>query len=337
MLIAADPAGAPAYTANAAAYRQRGCARSTRAIAACMRSIPAARRRLVTDHDALGYYADRYGDRGRRHRDPGAVDAGAGLGRRGRAPRAHDPLARACGRSSPSARRARSSRARSPATRARRSAPRCTPTRSARRGSPGATYLGSLRFNTRALAAGFGAARGRALSAVGVPGLQERQRIDRRAAGVPARARSTARSAGGSRCASPVSPTLPIGWPVSTRAPFASGDGLAQVHVDVVDVGALAVDDDVVAGRALGAVELHDAAARGDQRRAAAREDVVALVRVAVALRRRTPPARSRRCGARARGRCGRRGRSRRSPAPRAPGRRRRRRRRRRPSKTRNS
>src|SRR5918997_73891 len=31
-----------------------------RAIAACLGAIPAAQRRLVTDHDALGYYADRY-------------------------------------------------------------------------------------------------------------------------------------------------------------------------------------------------------------------------------------------------------------------------------------
>ena len=57
------------------------------------------------------------------------------------------------------------------------------------------------------------------------------------------------------------------------------------MHVDVVDVGALAVDDDVVAGRALEAVELHDAAARREHRRAAAREDVMALVDVAPALR----------------------------------------------------
>ena len=92
-------------------------------------------------------------------------------------------------------------------------------------GSPGATYIGSLRFNTRALAAGFGAAASPALSAVGVPGLQERQRID------GARRRCTSPGAlHSSKCrwqprASPVSPTLPIGWPVSTRAPFASGDG----------------------------------------------------------------------------------------------------------------
>jgi len=59
-LIAADPGGRAAYTANAAAYRAR-LRGLDRAIAACMRAIPARERRLVTDHDALGYYADRYG------------------------------------------------------------------------------------------------------------------------------------------------------------------------------------------------------------------------------------------------------------------------------------
>ena len=56
------------------------------------------------------------------------------------------------------------------------------------------------------------------------------------------------------------------------------------MHVGVVDVGALAVDDEVVAGRALEPVELHDPAAGGDERRSAGREHVLALVRVAVAL-----------------------------------------------------
>jgi ABC-type Zn uptake system ZnuABC Zn-binding protein ZnuA len=58
-LIAADPGGRAAYTANAGAYLGRLRALD-RAIAACMKAIPAAKRRLVTDHDALGYYADRY-------------------------------------------------------------------------------------------------------------------------------------------------------------------------------------------------------------------------------------------------------------------------------------
>ncbi|MEY2515800.1 MAG: hypothetical protein QOJ89_3158, partial [bacterium] len=59
-LIAADPGGRTAYTAAAERYTSRLRALDG-AIAACMSRIPARRRRLVTDHDALGYYADRYG------------------------------------------------------------------------------------------------------------------------------------------------------------------------------------------------------------------------------------------------------------------------------------
>jgi ABC-type Zn uptake system ZnuABC Zn-binding protein ZnuA len=59
-LIAADGGGRAAYTANAAGYVAR-LRTLDRSIAACMRAIAPARRRLVTDHDALGYYAARYG------------------------------------------------------------------------------------------------------------------------------------------------------------------------------------------------------------------------------------------------------------------------------------
>jgi zinc/manganese transport system substrate-binding protein len=58
-LIAADPAGRATYDANAAAYLKRLRALD-RAIAACIDAVPAPDRKLVTDHDALGYYADRY-------------------------------------------------------------------------------------------------------------------------------------------------------------------------------------------------------------------------------------------------------------------------------------
>ena len=58
-LVAADPGGREAYEANAGRYRTR-LARLDAAIAGCMRRIPAGRRKLVTDHDALGYFADRY-------------------------------------------------------------------------------------------------------------------------------------------------------------------------------------------------------------------------------------------------------------------------------------
>ena len=58
-LAAADPDGAATYRANAAAYLADLRALD-RAVAACMEQIPARRRKLVTTHDALGYYAQRY-------------------------------------------------------------------------------------------------------------------------------------------------------------------------------------------------------------------------------------------------------------------------------------
>lgn len=59
-LVAADPGGAAGYRRRAAAYSAR-LERLDRAIAACWQRVAAARRRLVTTHDALGYYARRYG------------------------------------------------------------------------------------------------------------------------------------------------------------------------------------------------------------------------------------------------------------------------------------
>jgi ABC-type Zn uptake system ZnuABC Zn-binding protein ZnuA len=59
-LVAADPAGRDTYVANASAYLAK-LRTLDRSIASCMAQVPAAQRKLVTDHDALGYYADRYG------------------------------------------------------------------------------------------------------------------------------------------------------------------------------------------------------------------------------------------------------------------------------------
>jgi ABC-type Zn uptake system ZnuABC Zn-binding protein ZnuA len=59
-LIAVDPEGRDEYEANAHAYAGK-LERLDRAIAACMDRVPAEQRRLVTSHDALGYFADRYG------------------------------------------------------------------------------------------------------------------------------------------------------------------------------------------------------------------------------------------------------------------------------------
>jgi len=57
-----DPAGAAAFRANAAAYADqlRGL---DRWIAAEVSRIPPGRRLLVTNHESLGYFADRYGFR----------------------------------------------------------------------------------------------------------------------------------------------------------------------------------------------------------------------------------------------------------------------------------
>jgi ABC-type Zn uptake system ZnuABC Zn-binding protein ZnuA len=59
-LTAADPDGRADYDANARAYTDR-LNRLDREVAACIEAIPPAQRKLVTTHDALAYYADRYG------------------------------------------------------------------------------------------------------------------------------------------------------------------------------------------------------------------------------------------------------------------------------------
>lgn len=58
-LITADPGGRATYSASADAYSKR-LRRLDRAIAVCIERVPEAERKLVTDHDALRYYADRY-------------------------------------------------------------------------------------------------------------------------------------------------------------------------------------------------------------------------------------------------------------------------------------
>lgn len=154
VMIAADPGGRAAYTANAAAYLARLRALDTE-IAACMRSIPQQRRKLVTDHDALGAYADRYGIEIVGTVIPGRSTQGqASAGEIARLVRtirttgvrtifpqesANAKLARAVARDAGATL--------GPPLYADTLGPA---------GSPGATYVGSLRFNTRALAAGFG-------------------------------------------------------------------------------------------------------------------------------------------------------------------------------------
>jgi ABC-type Zn uptake system ZnuABC Zn-binding protein ZnuA len=56
----ADPEGREVYRRGTAAYGAE-VDRAHRAIAACMRAIPRERRKLVTGHDAFGWFAHRYG------------------------------------------------------------------------------------------------------------------------------------------------------------------------------------------------------------------------------------------------------------------------------------
>jgi ABC-type Zn uptake system ZnuABC Zn-binding protein ZnuA len=59
-LAAADPDGAAAYADQAARYRA-DIEALDEAVAACWARVPEQQRKLVTTHDALGYYAERYG------------------------------------------------------------------------------------------------------------------------------------------------------------------------------------------------------------------------------------------------------------------------------------
>ena len=86
-----DPGAARSFDANARRYTAE-IERLDRSIAACIDRVPAGRRKLVTSHDALGYYADRYGIEVDRGGDPGAEHPGAGVRRRDRRPRRADPL-----------------------------------------------------------------------------------------------------------------------------------------------------------------------------------------------------------------------------------------------------
>ena len=58
-LVEADPDGAAAYRRSARAYLAE-LRELDAAVASCLNSVPAERRKLVTTHDALGYYAARY-------------------------------------------------------------------------------------------------------------------------------------------------------------------------------------------------------------------------------------------------------------------------------------
>ena len=59
-LVSADPAGKAAYEANAAAYLAKLDALDAE-VRATVEKIPADRRRIITTHDAFGYFAAAYG------------------------------------------------------------------------------------------------------------------------------------------------------------------------------------------------------------------------------------------------------------------------------------
>jgi ABC-type Zn uptake system ZnuABC Zn-binding protein ZnuA/ABC-type Mn2+/Zn2+ transport system permease subunit len=61
-LVRAEPSSASIFRRNAAAYEKR-LHELDRHIAACFETVPRDERKLVTDHDAFGYFAHRYGIR----------------------------------------------------------------------------------------------------------------------------------------------------------------------------------------------------------------------------------------------------------------------------------
>ncbi len=59
-LIAADPEGKPIYEANAAEYLV-AIAKEESAVKAALGALPEARRKIITSHDAFGYFSRAYG------------------------------------------------------------------------------------------------------------------------------------------------------------------------------------------------------------------------------------------------------------------------------------
>jgi ABC-type Zn uptake system ZnuABC Zn-binding protein ZnuA/ABC-type Mn2+/Zn2+ transport system permease subunit len=61
-MIAADPSRRATFERNASSYLEKLRALDT-GISACLAAVPVAQRKLVTDHDAFNYFANRYGIR----------------------------------------------------------------------------------------------------------------------------------------------------------------------------------------------------------------------------------------------------------------------------------
>jgi ABC-type Zn uptake system ZnuABC Zn-binding protein ZnuA len=154
-LVRADPAGRDAYARAARAYARRVRTLDA-AIARCLAGVPAERRKLVTTHDAFGHFARRYGIAILGSVVPAlssAAQPSAGEVRRLVAAIRRERVAtifpeRALGRGLERAV-------------AREAGARVGPPLYAdalgEPGSPGATYLGALRHDAGAIAAGLGA------------------------------------------------------------------------------------------------------------------------------------------------------------------------------------
>lgn len=157
--IAADPGGRPTYATNAARYLTE-LRTLDRAIAACVDQVPRPRRKLVTDHDALGYYADRYAIQVIGTVVPAlSTQAQSSAGEVARLVR----TIRRAGVStifSESSANPKLAKAIAHDAGAQLGPPLYADSLGPE-GSKGATYLGALRANTRALVAGFSGARAR--------------------------------------------------------------------------------------------------------------------------------------------------------------------------------
>ena len=155
----ADPAGRTVYERNARAYAGRLQALD-REVAACLRRVPAAQRRLVTTHDALGPFAQRYDIEVIGSVLDSRLDPGPALERR-RSPSWSSRCGRATSASCsprPWSRRAWSGRSR--ARPARVGAPLYADTLGPE-GSDGDTYVRSVAANADAMVRGFTAGRER--------------------------------------------------------------------------------------------------------------------------------------------------------------------------------
>jgi zinc/manganese transport system substrate-binding protein/manganese/iron transport system substrate-binding protein len=153
-LVEADPEGSAEYGDNARRYAARLQALD-REVARCIATIPPARRKLVTTHDALGAYAQRYGLEviatvipSRSTRGQASAGETAELVRTIRRERVPAIFAESSVRSDVEQAIAREAGARvAPALYADSLGPK---------GSPGATYVESIEFNTRTIAEALG-------------------------------------------------------------------------------------------------------------------------------------------------------------------------------------